>query len=175
MADSDDVKQKMRSSLERVQRYNSSFNLLSSHGAEGASQGLSNLDLNRNYHEEAKKIAIGIFNEYLKINARNGIDMDAGLRCQIYKKFGCRFQNHDSSQSTPSASTHTRSRRGTKQKTSKSIQADDSSKTTDSNKNEVAGDPDVDFLLYDTEHINQDELNRHINQDLFSVVQQNCL
>lgn len=49
------------------------------------------MDLNKNYHEEAKNIAIGIFNEYLKTNARNRIEMEPALRCQIYKKFGCIF------------------------------------------------------------------------------------
>jgi len=48
----------------------------------------SSIDLNKDYREEAKQIAIQIFFEYLMDEAEFSIYMDDVMRTNIYQKFG---------------------------------------------------------------------------------------
>lgn len=48
----------------------------------------SNIDLNTDYQEEAKLIAIKIFNEYLREDAEYRINIEPVAKTNIYKKFG---------------------------------------------------------------------------------------
>ena len=49
---------------------------------------VSSLNLNIDYKEEAKQIAIAIFNEYLRDSADYRIQMDETMKVNIFKKFG---------------------------------------------------------------------------------------
>ena len=45
--------------------------------------------------DEPKKIAIAIFEEYLKKDAKNYISIPDLIICKIYKKFGCHLEEED--------------------------------------------------------------------------------
>ena len=60
-------------------------------GHHASEIGTADLDLNINYVEEAKQIAISIFCEYIAHDGRFHIDLDPKIRCELFIKFGCNF------------------------------------------------------------------------------------
>ena len=55
----------------------------------------ASFDPQLNYQEEVKILAIKIYNEFLRTNATNKVNVDEAILCQIYEKFGCDLnQNH---------------------------------------------------------------------------------
>jgi hypothetical protein len=54
--------------------------------------------MNRGYLEEAKKIALMIFAEYLKKGAPYEVQLEDHVKCAIYQRYGCFFNEDDSHQ-----------------------------------------------------------------------------
>ena len=52
--------------------------------------------MNQEYFEKAKKLAIMIFNEYLKKGAPYEVQLEDFIKCTIYQRFGCIFNEDDS-------------------------------------------------------------------------------
>lgn len=51
---------------------------------------------NQEYLEAAKKLSLMIFNEYLKKEAPLEVQLEDHVKCAIYQRFGCYFNEDDS-------------------------------------------------------------------------------
>jgi len=52
-------------------------------------------EMNREFLEEAKKISLMIFDEYLKKGAPYEVQLEDHVKCAIYQRYGCFFNEDD--------------------------------------------------------------------------------